>query len=46
MMEEALGRGFNITTDNEADALAILDYARKKYAVEQDGWITILPETK
>ena len=46
MMEEALGRGFNITTDNEADALAILDYARKKYAVERDGWITILPETK
>jgi hypothetical protein len=39
MMEEALGRGFNITTDNEADALAILDYARKKYAVESDGWI-------
>jgi len=46
MMEEALGRGFKITTDNEADALALLDYARKKYAVEQDGWITILPETK
>ena len=46
MMEEALGRGFKIKTDNEADALAILDYARKKYAVEQDGWITILPETK
>ena len=46
MMEEALGRGFKIKTDNEADALALLDYARKKYAVEQDGWITILPETK
>jgi Holliday junction resolvasome RuvABC endonuclease subunit len=46
MMEEALGRGFKVTTDNEADALAILDYVRKKYAVEQDGWITILPETK
>jgi Holliday junction resolvasome RuvABC endonuclease subunit len=46
MMEEALGRGFKVTTDNEADALALLDYARKKYAVEQDGWITILPETK
>ena len=46
MMEEALGRGFKITTDNEADALALLDYTRKKYAVEQDGWITILPETK
>jgi len=46
MMEEALGRGFNITTDNEADALAILDYARKKYAVESDGWITVFPETK
>ena len=45
MMEEALGRGFKIKTDNEADALALLDYARKKYAVEQDGWITLFPET-
>jgi len=32
MMFEALGRGFKIKTDNEADALALLDYTLKREA--------------
>jgi hypothetical protein len=32
MMLEALSRGFKIKTDNEADALALLDYTLKREA--------------